>query len=87
MSKVVLELEREEAENLSTVLTYLTAGLQDRAVSNPTEHRDEAWAYWNGLRNKLTAAMRTHWHVPNPLTAELLEWSDGAIAELQAEQE
>lgn len=56
MKNVTIELSREQAQELSTVITHLTGCLQYRAGLNKSGILDDDWAFWNEISKAISTS-------------------------------
>ena len=57
MQNVTLELTKEQAKELSTVVTFLTGCLQLRAIQKSSQILDDDWRFWNKVSSALSESI------------------------------
>lgn len=73
MDKVQIELTVDEAKQLSSLLTMLTAHLSYRASKTPDGSLDEAWQFWHDISKKVSFSFGYQsWMEPTQMITNVL---------------
>lgn len=68
-----ISLTREQAQDLSTVISAMVGALQDKAARTPDGSLDASWAYWHEISKKISSSFGFEgWCSPNELTENLM---------------
>lgn len=74
---VTIQLTRDEAERLSTLLATLEGRLHWRAVQDSTGKLDRPWQFWHGIEKKVAGAFGFQaFCQPSKLVDHLLDGSN-----------
>ena len=74
MQNVSISLTREQAEDLSTVISSMVGALQYKAIQTPDGSLDASLAYWHEIAKEISSSFGFQAYLsPNGATDDLID--------------